>query len=109
MKLKIIFEKINLKKINLLFTTNKSKSKTNMENNNFKVGEDVWIDGKSLNQVNKGCGCMPAEEVEILKMTPKRFKVRWDCDGQFDPIIIYVKRVYKLDDPYIKNLWKHSI
>tara|TARA_A100000171_G_C2078228_1_gene118283 strand:+ start:594 stop:821 length:228 start_codon:yes stop_codon:yes gene_type:complete len=70
----------------------------NNNNNNFKVGDEVWIEGKSLNQINKGVGCSP-EEVKIIKITPKRFKVEWDCDGQREkPVIIYVKRVYKTYD-----------
>ena len=68
-----------------------------MENNNFKIGDTVWIEGKSIQQLKcSGCIGTELEEVKILKITPKRFKVEWNCEGQLEkPIVIYVKKVYK--------------
>ncbi len=66
-------------------------------NNNFKVGDMVWIEGNSLQQLKQNhCIGTAPEEVKLIKITPKRFKIEWDCDGQLEePIVIYVKRVYK--------------
>ena len=63
----------------------------------FSVGDIVYVSPKSL---ASGTDSNPIEWlpecVKIIKKTPKRFKVEWDCDGQIDePIVVYVKYVYK--------------
>jgi hypothetical protein len=77
------------------------KLKENYNMKDFKVGDMVWISPKSI-----GAEPTPPERceecVKILKITPKRFKVEWDMDGQRDePVIIYVKYVYKNPDDVI--------
>jgi len=63
----------------------------------FKIGDMVYISPKSI---GSGSECSPndwnPEYVKIIKITPKRFKIEWDCDGCREvPLIIYVKTVYK--------------
>ncbi len=67
----------------------------------YKVGDMVWINSKSIDDVEDDGGNGEGIEVEIIKITPKRYKISWDrfakehgevCDN---PVIIYVKNVFK--------------
>ena len=67
----------------------------------YKVGDMVWINSKSMDAIEDDGGTGEAIEVKIIKLTPKRFKISWDrfakesgeiCD---DPVIICVKNVFK--------------
>tara|TARA_R100000353_G_scaffold148953_1_gene107366 strand:+ start:711 stop:980 length:270 start_codon:yes stop_codon:yes gene_type:complete len=62
-------------------------------------GDEVYISPKSLGCIDSSANNFHPEKVVLLKKTPKRFKVSWDCDGQKEePIIIYVKFIYKNPD-----------
>tara|TARA_R110001599_G_scaffold306544_1_gene513073 strand:+ start:224 stop:478 length:255 start_codon:yes stop_codon:yes gene_type:complete len=72
------------------------KLKENYNMNDFKVGDMVYISPKSIGYYKSSPNEWIEEYVKILKITSKRFKIEWDMDGQIDePIIIYVKNVYK--------------
>ena len=62
----------------------------------FTVGDMVYVNSHSLKSGTTSTGKGEPEKVEIIKITPKRFKISWDCDGQRDePLVVYVKNVYK--------------
>ncbi len=62
----------------------------------YKVGDEVYVNSRSLKSGTDSEGGGEPEKVEIIKITPKRFKISWDCDGQRDePVIVYVKHIYK--------------
>jgi len=42
----------------------------------FKVGDMVWINSKSIDAVEDDGGNGEGIEVEIIKITPKRYKYR---------------------------------
>lgn len=78
------------------------KLKENYNMNDFKVGDMVYISPKSLSSTECSANDWMPESVKILKITPKRFKIEWDMDGQREePVIIYVKYVYKNADDVI--------
>jgi len=61
----------------------------------FKVGDIVYISPKSLGNIDSCDADWHSERCKIIKITPKRFKIEWDADGQTDPVTIYVKKIYK--------------
>jgi len=67
-----------------------------MEDNNFNINDEVYVSPKSIGKINCSANDFHPEKAILLKITPKRFKISWDCDGQIDiPYIMYVKRIYK--------------
>ena len=71
----------------------------------FKVGDKVYVNSWSMKSGVNSEGKGVPEKVEIIKITPKRFKISWDCDGQRDePLIVYVKHVYKTVEEVPQNL-----
>jgi DNA repair exonuclease SbcCD ATPase subunit len=80
----------------------KETLKENNNMNDFKVGDMVYISPKSIGDIDSSANDFHPESVKILKITPKRFKIEWDADGNRDePVIIYVKNVYKNQESVI--------
>lgn len=62
----------------------------------FKIGDIVLVNSKSMkSSTSSNNGEDYYESCTIVKITPKRYKIMWDCDGQRDPVYLYVKEVYK--------------
>ena len=77
--------------------------------NDFKVGDMVWVNSNSLESGIDSQGDGEPLEVEILDITDKRYRISWDrfakqhgekCD---DPVIVFVKKVYKTFEECPKN------
>lgn len=77
--------------------------------NDFKVGDMVWVNSKSVESGIESEGDGEPLEVQILDITDKRYRISWDrfakehgekCD---DPVIVFVKKVYKTFEECPKN------
>mgnify|MGYP006203597533 CR=1 FL=1 len=68
----------------------------------FKVGDIVYVNSKSMESAtSSNNGTDYYECCELVKITPERYKIMWDCDGQRDePVYLYVKNIYK-EDPTV--------
>ena len=77
--------------------------------NDFKVGDMVWVNSNSVESGIDSEGDGEPLEVEILDITDKRYKISWDrfakehgetCN---DPVIVFVKKVFKTFEECPKN------
>lgn len=77
--------------------------------NDFEVGDMVWVNSNSVESGIESEGDGEPLEVKILDITDKRYKISWDrfakehgetCN---DPVIVFVKKVYKTFEECPKN------
>lgn len=86
-----------------------TKKLEELAENDFKVGDMVWVNSKSVESGIDSEGDGEPLEVKILDITDKRYKISWDrfakqhgekCE---DPVIVFVKKIYKTFEECPKN------